>query len=145
MDYKQLAAELLENMPLPGKARHHNGFGGIHSDMVILMHVEQKGEALPKDISDSMDVSTARVAMALNALAGKGLITREIDGDDRRRIIVRLTPGGRTFALEQKQLFVERIAGFLSELGEHDAQEYVRITARVSEIMRRECAQEFAR
>jgi|GEM_PF-141090 len=137
MDYRQLAKEHLANMQLPGK-RWQTDFSRIPSNDFILLYIELRQEVLPKDISNAMSVSTARIAVALNELAEKGLITREIDDNDRRRIIVKLTPKGREFSAEQKQKFIDDIACFLIKLGEHDAKEFVRIMGRIAEIVRRD-------
>jgi len=136
MDYRQLAIDHLGNIQLAGKTRRQRSFGGIHSEAVILMYIEQKEGVLPKDISDAMGVTTARVAVALNELAEKGLITREIDDSDRRRVIVKLTPKGHELAAEQKQKYIDKMASFFAELGDHDAKEYVRIMSKIAKIMR---------
>ncbi|MCL1977397.1 MAG: MarR family winged helix-turn-helix transcriptional regulator [Candidatus Bathyarchaeota archaeon] len=138
MDYRQLAKEHLENMQLPGKSRWQQDFIGVPSNGFILFYIELRQEVLPKDISNAMGVSTARVAIALNELAEKELITREIDDDDRRRIIVKLTPKGRKVSAEQKQKFIDGMAEFLTKLGEHDAKEYVRIMGRIVEMVRKD-------
>jgi len=137
MDYRKLAIEHIGNMQLPGKERLHRVFGGAHSEIIVLIFIEQKEKVVPKDISEAMGVSSARIAIVLNDFADKGLITREIDDDDRRRIIVKLTPEGKKFATEQKQIFADKMTEFLSLLGEHDAKEYVRIMSRVKEIRQR--------
>ncbi|MCL2675357.1 MAG: MarR family winged helix-turn-helix transcriptional regulator [Firmicutes bacterium] len=137
MDYRRLAIELIGNMQLPGKERQHKGLGGARSELMLLMFIEHKEEVVPKDISEAMGVSTARIAIALNDFADKGLITREIDDNDRRRIIVKLTPKGKEFVTDRKQIFIDKITEFLALLGEHDAKEYVRIMGRISEIMRK--------
>jgi len=137
MDYTKLAAELFQMLPAPGKAHREPPVGGMHSYALILTYIGHKEVVLPKDISGIMGVSTARVAVALNDLEEKGLITREIDSDDRRQIIVRLTPKGKEASAEQKEKFLDKMAEFLAELGEDDAREYVRIMGRIAEIMRR--------
>ena len=137
MDYKQMAAEFMKNMQLPGKARQVKGFGDMHSEAAILMYINLKKEILPKDISAAMGVSTARIAIALNELEKKGFVTREIDENDRRRIIVRVTPKGKDFSEEQRQVFIDRTAEIFEELGEHDTLEYIRITERITGIMRK--------
>jgi len=137
MDYRQLAQEHLANIHLPGK-RWQTDFSRIPSNDFILLYIELRQEVLPKDISNAMGVSTARVAVALNELAEKGLITREIDDGDRRRIIVKLTPKGQEFSAEQKQKFIDGIACFFTKLGEHDAKEFVRIMGRIAEIVRKD-------
>ena len=137
MDYRSLATEYLSGMPLPGKDMRKKGLDGAHAGDLLLLCIEERGEVLPKELSDTMCVSTARVAIAINDLSDKGFITREIDGDDRRQIIVKLTDKGREHISAQRQKFIDNIAELFAELGEHDATEYVRLHAKVAEIMRK--------
>ena len=52
------------------------------------------------DIREDLDVSKPAVSQVLNALEKKELVTREISREDRRKIIVRLTPKGDALLLE---------------------------------------------
>lgn len=136
IDYEKLAFELLTYMRMPGKMRQKS-LSGVQSDIFVLMFIHYHGEVLPKDISVAMDISTARVTVALNELEDEGLITRKIDTNDRRRIIVTTTDKGKEVALNEKDTVTERIVTFLSELGEHDAKEYVRLMGRIADIERK--------
>ena len=138
MDYKQLAAELLTKMPTTDKLLPQRA---IHSDAMLLMHLECRDKVLPKEISDALGVSTARVAVVLNELEEKGYITREIDSQDRRQIIVKITAEGEKARAEQKQRILNQVTEFLNELGEHDAKEYVRIMCRLADIYRKKVCQ----
>ena len=72
-------------------------------------------------------------------LESRGLITRQIDPRDRRKILVGITPAGKTLAEKQQQAVLGGAAKMLALLGEHDAKEYVRLTSRVAEIMSANC------
>ena len=133
MDYEELAKELLEGMHALQKAGHQKLIReGIQGESVILHFIRKHDTTVPGDISDAMGISSARVAAVLNSLDGKGLITREIDGGDRRRIIVKLTEKGTIEAEEQQKRNIKLIACALAGLGEQDAKEYVRITGRLA-------------
>ncbi len=108
----------------------------LHGEISVLQYLAHKGDdVIPSEISDVMQVSTARVAAALNSLEDKGLITRQIDLDDRRRILVRLTSAGERQAAEHREMVFGNITDMLQSLGEHDAQEFVRITDRLAELI----------
>jgi DNA-binding MarR family transcriptional regulator len=84
-----------------------------------------------------MGITSARIAAALNALEEKGFITRNIDSEDRRRIIVKPTLKGREYAFEQRKKHIEHAKNILSMLGEDDAKEYVRILGRLADVLSR--------
>lgn len=136
VNYQALALELMAKMQAMHKAMRQKGirekFQG--EDFILQCLCEHGQEALiPKAISNEMGVSAARIAAALNDLEEKGLITRQIDKSDRRKILVKLTKNGRSVAEENRREFLQKIAALLSLVGEHDAKEYVRIMGRIAE------------
>ena len=135
MNYKDLAAELLQNIQAFHKAQHQKNIKDrLQGEALVLNYIEHcQNVVVPREISSTMGVSSARVAAILNNLEGKGLITREINRDDRRNIIVKLTDAGRNIAIESKQEFIQIITDMLTLLGEQDAKEYVRIMGRLAE------------
>jgi len=133
----KLAVELLENMQALHRTKTH-----IHVNEALcgeafgLQYIAMNGgSVLPGDISSEMNVSSARVAVTLNNLEGKGLITRQIDKNDRRKVIVEITPQGKEFAEKHWKSIVGGASIFLELLGENDAKEFVRILGRMSEVM----------
>ena len=137
MDYPALATQLLDSMQALRKTRPQKHLNeAVHGEAFVLRFIMlQDGDVLPGEIGSEMGVSSARIATALNSLESKGLITRQIDLNDRRKILVRITPEGRAVAENQEQAVVEGTAKMLALLGEQDAKEHVRIMGRLSEIM----------
>ena len=68
------------------------------------------------------------------ALEKKGYITRAIDPADRRRVLVSLTSVGAEYVRSIRQQLRQRMRRLLAELGEADAEEYLRITERILSI-----------
>jgi len=90
--------------------------------------------ALPSEISAGLGSSTARIATALGALEKKGLITREMDKNDRRKIIVSITESGKEVAKGEREQLVEREARIFEAMGEKDAKEFTRLTKRYLDL-----------
>ncbi len=135
MDYYELAITFASNLK------------GFKKGVVKQFDENQRGEAFaliviskakdgisPSEISKKIDVSTPRVCAILNSLEGKELITREVDKDNRRNIIVRATKEGLASADEHYREGIKKYAKLLEDLGENDAKELVRIICRLSEI-----------
>jgi len=135
-EHIQLAAELLGNMKELFRAQPHRHMSeALHGSTFALHFIAMhEGDVLPGQLCQEMCVSSARVATALNNLESKGMITRRMDPQDRRKILVTITPEGRAFAEQQYHAVVEGLACMLGLLGEQDAQEYVRITRRLADI-----------
>lgn len=137
MDYHELALDFMLKMYLLRQAKPHKQLDrSMQGECFVIQYIaHQKGSVVPSEISNIMEISSARVAAALNNLERKGMVTRDIDPDDRRRVLVNLTPKGEKMAKVQNQKLYERTVRMLSLLGEEDAKAYVRITGRLVELV----------
>lgn len=140
MPYKELAEKLLENMILADKSKLLSVLSKIiHGEMFAIRVIAAHSDGItPGDISKAAGTSPARIAAELNNLESKGLITREIDFGNRRRILVRLTPDGEKTAEEYRFKAIQAAGELLNRLGEKDALEYVRIIGKLGEIQSKE-------
>ena len=137
MEYEALAAEVLGCMHKAEPGQAFKAFDVSLSGETFILHYisEQAGGAVtPSQIGSAMNVSSARVAAALNALEKKSLITREIDRADRRKILVLLTDAGKAAADERARLFMQKTVETLRLLGERDASDFVRIIRKLADM-----------
>lgn len=138
MDYRELAAEFFKDLHSLKKARPQRHISeSLRGETFALQYIAyHDGPVLPGEISGEMGISSARIAAALNNLEKKGLVTRRIDPDDRRRILVELTELGKEQARKHTEEILDNITQMLSVLSEQDAREYVRITAILAKNMK---------
>ena len=66
------------------------------------------GKITPADVARAMDISTARVAVAMKSLDKKGYIDKKPCESDGRKITVEITPAGRT-ALEKREVLIRDV------------------------------------
>lgn len=137
MGYSKLAMEFMQSIQQLHKMRPHKGLDDVmRREPFVLQFIHgQGGEVLPGDIRAEMCVSTARIAQTLNNMEKKEWITREIDPEDRRRILVRLTPKGQEVSDEHRREVIKKVSGLLEQLGESDATELIRIMAKVARLV----------
>ncbi len=131
MDYYALAVEFFKSLHVLRKTQPQQHISdSLRGETFALQYIAMReGPVLPGEISNEMGISSARIAAALNSLERKGLITRRIDSNDRRRILVELTSEGISQAEAQSHELLKNITRMLSSLSEEDAREYVRITS----------------
>lgn len=138
MVYKELAYEIMQTLrqrrhPIDDIRELEKGESGILQ--ALLINEKNGGESLsPGELSAIQELSTGRVAIALNSLENKNHIERQMDKEDRRRIIVTLTKAGRQCA---EQLLEQTIANFeevLRKIGEQDANDFFRIIKRLIDV-----------
>ena len=136
MDYTELASELLNCMGTVRRMKPHKHMeDSLQGEGYVLGYIAHNGgSALPGEIGRHMKVSAARIAAALNNLEKKGLISRQIDPNDRRQILVSITNEGRELTDRHQKHVLEDTARMLEFLGERDAKEYIRIMQRLAEF-----------
>ncbi len=144
MDEVQLAEEIIQAMIQmlktgPKRQDVRRFSHGELQTMNFLM--DQETPQLPGQISAGLEMSSARVAAVLNRLEEKGWVERQIHPKDRRKIWVRLTGQGRTELEDSRREVHEYIGGVLRILGERDAREYLRITKRMTAILKQQAAE----
>lgn len=135
MDYEKLA---LDYMAVAYQMRKRKAQKEVddcmHGEQFVLFYISKhEGNVIPSDISNEMGISTARITTALNSLEGKNLITRKIDVNDRRRILVNLTGSGHEQVKLQYQKIMDIITKMLHYLGEYDSNELLRIMKRLAD------------
>ncbi len=101
-------------------------------ELFVLNFISRHGSmVVPSEICAAMNVSTARIAVLLKQLEGRGYIMRVTDPEDRRRVNVSITQAGVNRLEERKTEIIRRMRILVEQLGEKDSQEYLRITKRV--------------
>lgn len=97
-------------------------------EMSILYYLDKiQDGATAGDICNYMQVTTGRVASALNSLEKKHYIQRRNHDIDKRKVIVYITESGKEYILENYQNGITLAEDILSNLGEEDAKELIRL------------------
>lgn len=136
MDYKALAEELFHIMTRTAKLPFQKKVDDLsHGERRILGYLTFGRNGVPSgDLSEKLDLTTPRVASALNSLAKKGFIERNRDENDKRLVIVTITEPGKSFMMEEYNKLISMMQQTLQKLGEKDAQELIRIIKRIKDI-----------
>ncbi len=73
----------------------------------LLMHLAKQeylgadAGVQPSELSEMQEISRNTVSALINGLEAEGLVTRELHGSDRRKLVIRLTPQGRAILKDQ--------------------------------------------
>ncbi len=142
MDSSALLSELIKKLHELSNTCMQKHIGeSLKGEMLLLQFlVNQGGSSLPSHLSESMNVSSARIAAVLNSLCKKGFVRRKPDPTDRRKKAVFITEAGFQYALQQRRYLRDIMLRILEGLGETDAREYIRIVGRIIEISKEEAA-----
>lgn len=103
----------------------HQQLSMVRGKWFVLNYLKVHETAVhPKELSEKMSVSTARIASLLNYLAEQNLIIRKENPQDNRQVIVKLTPDGVNEIEEIRKKVISQIK-MLEALGLDDTQAYV--------------------
>ncbi len=97
-----------------------------------------KNKASAGELSEILNVSTARIASVLNSLESKELINRKEDTLDKRKTLVVITNKGSKLAREAKQEVIDKIINVIKEIGYEDIKEYTRIALKIREVLNKQ-------
>lgn len=136
MDYSALASELLDVranlLQVPASQQLSKMVKG---ELFVLNYLVRHEKTVhPKELSEKMSVSTARIASLLNHMEEKGLIRRTGDPDDNRQVNVQLTQTGKDLVCKVRAETIDYLAKMLESLGPDDAREYIRIQEKICSI-----------
>ena len=89
--------------------------------LCVLYALQRIGRpALPSELGDDLAVTRSNISGLLAGLEKNGMVRREIDTADRRRILVHLTPKGIETLQKAWPLYEEAIAGRFQALSDDE-------------------------
>jgi len=132
INYKKLAEDLFEFMARCPKIPMQEPREFTRGEIGILVYLHFNSDSVTSgDLSESLSVSTGRVATALKGLEKKGFIIRRTDLSDKRRVNVLITEAGRKLVRDKHQLGIEKMVKALQKLDEEEAIEFVRLVKKI--------------
>ena len=94
------------------------------------------GEPLsPTEIARRLIVTTASVTSLLDTLERRGLIERQPDPADRRRLLVAITPPAQAMVRQYVPEVVALQGAVMSGIGEEDRQQLIAVLTRIREAI----------
>jgi DNA-binding MarR family transcriptional regulator len=85
-------------------------------ELAVLQRLDRTGPAAPGSLAGDEGVTSAAVAATLTSLENAGLVLRDRDPGDRRRVIVTITPAGRETLQARESASIDRIEAVLAGL-----------------------------
>ena len=99
-----------------------------------LLYMEEKPVTAGK-ISDTLGISTARVAVLLRKMESKGLIIKEKNPLDARVTIVSLTDMGTEMIKDAWKEIQEQMGKIIDTVGEERLLEYIEISNEIRQVV----------
>ena len=106
---------------------------GISNVLCFLMCADH--EVTAGEISDYMNVSTARVAVLLKKMSDKGLIEKHADPSDARRVMVAITDSGKALFEEQQREILLYSGAVVDHFGVDKIKEFIESCRQIRQII----------
>lgn len=137
---KEEAAELLKRMSDSRPKKLFKNFdktnAGIGCVMNCLFETEKSVSA--GEISQFMNVSTARVAVLLRKMTEKGLIDRTGDPDDARKSMISLSEKGREIMEKHRESFLVFFSSVIERMGKERFEEFISMSEELRDALEAE-------
>ncbi len=118
----------------------HGGRGESSADLTLaqmkaVMATWEKGSATIKDLAEDLDVSPPSASAMVDRLVELGVLTREQDPNDRRKVVVRVAPSAMETIQRVEERIVESFLGLVQRIGSENARKWCEILELVREAM----------
>ena len=88
-----------------------------------------------QSMHETLSVSKAAVSQMLGSLEKRGCIRREIDPENRRKIIITITKKGKSAIDKGQKRMDELFSRIIEQFGEKDTRQFVRLLKRFAEVV----------
>ena len=99
---------------------------------VLTWLVRQEEDVHPGDLAEKLSLVPGRMTDILKTLEKKGMIRRERDPEDRRRVLVRITPKGARCVTERREQIRVQYSGLYEALGLDDTVKLIELLHKVN-------------
>jgi len=96
--------------------------------VLLYLHMHDKEEIYPSDLSDSLNVTRQRITSILSALRKKGYVHMVMSEKDRRKMQVILTDEGRNQITVKEAEIGKYFDELIDGLGENNVKDMTRLT-----------------
>ena len=103
---------------------------GENAVLTCLLHNEE--ELHPGELAEKLSLVPGRMTDILKTLEKKGMIRREPDPEDRRRVLVKITPKGVRDVTERREKVRTQYSGLYQALGLYDTVKLIELLKKLN-------------
>jgi MarR family transcriptional repressor of emrRAB len=110
-----------------------------HSDFLTLMILYSRpdGSSTPGELCEYTSQGATNMTRIANALVKRGLITRGGSEEDRRRVLIRITPTGRRFVQKLLPPLFPRVSAAFAGFSDTDKRSFSRLLRKLADNLDR--------
>lgn len=115
----------------------HEGMDLTYNQYKTLLTIADRGECSLGDLARELEVAMSSASQMVDRLVGEGLIERRQDAANRRQVVIRLTPEGRTLIARLQQNIIDGYRKVLDRMSEQEQEELVRAFETIARLLGR--------
>jgi DNA-binding MarR family transcriptional regulator len=120
---------------LRGRDTHLGGSELSHAQFELLIELEERGELAAGELAAAARLTPATVTQMLDHLAEQGHVERVRSDTDRRVVVSRLTPGGRSKIAAKREAWQSRWERALADVDGGDLGAATRVLERLGAML----------
>jgi DNA-binding MarR family transcriptional regulator len=94
-----------------------------------------EGRSMPSALAGLLGVTAGNVTQVITALESKGLVKREADPTDRRRVLISLTADGVRSLDEATRAYEEAYSKIIGEIGEAECDRFTSLLEKSASML----------
>lgn len=134
MDREEITKRIIDKISYRKHNIHHSDRRGEGHRTIIYYLASRGGSALSGEISNDVGISTPRLAYILKELESDGIVERNVQAEDKRKVCVTLTAKGKEKINRHHRNNKEKIRKVLDKLKIEDMEALERILAVLEEV-----------
>ena len=117
-----------------GNKKNASFIESLRGENAVLTYlVRHPAEVHPGELAEKLSLVPGRMTDILKTLEKKGMIRREKDPEDRRRVLVMITPKGIRNVTERREQIRIQYSGLYKALGLNDMVKLIELLAKVNQ------------
>ena len=117
-----------------GNKKNASVIESLRGENAVLTYlVHHSTEIHPSELAEKLSLVPGRMTDILNTLEKKGMIRREKDPEDRRRVLVMITPKGIRNVTERREQIRMQYSGLYEALGLEDTIKLIELLVKVNQ------------
>lgn len=113
----------------------HDGMDLTYNQYKTLLTIAGRPQCSLRDLARELEVAMSSASEMVDRLVGQGLIDRAQDAEDRRQLLLRLTPQGKALIGDLQRGILRGYDRLLRHLPEEEQEELVRAFETIARIL----------
>ncbi len=113
----------------------HEGMDLSYNQFKMLLTIHDKGSCPLNLLAGELKIAMSSASEMVDKLVGLGLVTRAVDAESRRRVVIQATECGEELIKELRRGIVENYRVLLDRLPEKDQQRLVSALETLVEVL----------